>query len=474
MSKRKIQEAEVVTAHPLRTPKRVRIQNEILEGELSQAKTALFAALRISRGFERQKLGRRQKQSLEKKKGGNIARLESEVRALKARISTRAKTKSLTILKALELENLAEIYLYRTLCKIKSIAEAQDLPPSIRDRVEAASHQSHDTAYANVTSRLFISNPVKEALESCLQSIRKALGIEETTGKKKRLRKADYERMKADDDLVGRSREAQEVVLHSGAEDGGGTSKPAEGHGDLAERLASESADEEFESGTSLEEDGLERNSSLSPAETNGSRKVSKDYSAGNADNISDIDASTSENETMSAKRLNRATRANTATARPKSTTFFPTLMGGYISGSEIESEDEAAANIDAPKNRPGQQARRAKWERKYGENANHIKKAKQSRDAGWDPRRGAQADGDQRGRRGSRRIGTGAKSSRSKGRGPQSSGANADAVVLRPQAKKKAKDNEGKLHPSWEAAKKRKEQHKDSATFAGKKVKFD
>lgn len=50
-------------------------------------------------------------------------------------------------------------------------------------------------------------------------------------------------------------------------------------------------------------------------------------------------------------------------------------------------------------------------------------------------------------------------------------SGANSDPV--RPRTEKKPKATDGPLHPSWEAAKKAKEQKK-SVVFEGKKTVFD
>ena len=84
------------------------------------------------------------------------------------------------------------------------------------------------------------------------------------------------------------------------------------------------------------------------------------------------------------------------------STTFLPSLsMGGYFPGSE--SEPEELEPMPGRKNRMGQTARRALWEKKYGAAANHVKKAKKAekanRDSGWDLRRGATGSGEKRGR---------------------------------------------------------------------------
>ena len=129
--------------------------------------------------------------------------------------------------------------------------------------------------------------------------------------------------------------------------------------------------------------------------------------------------------------------------------------------------------------------ARRAIWEKKYGEKAKHIKagegsvseKKKAGKDDGWDAKRGAvDTQGAERGRgRGIRPRGRGGHTGDSQTRqrdSRQLTGENAIAVAPRKRGMGK-KDDVGVLHPSWQAAKKAKEAKK-TATFQGKKVTFD
>ncbi|EGD83807.2 uncharacterized protein TERG_00090 [Trichophyton rubrum CBS 118892] len=149
-----------------------------------------------------------------------------------------------------------------------------------------------------------------------------------------------------------------------------------------------------------------------------------------------------------------------------------PTLMGGYWSGSESEPEQDYTPTIPERKNRMGQQARRKLWEKKYGSNARHIQKqAKEqaqgkNRDSGWDLRRGATTQEDTRGRYGRNKI-----------RGSQrkeATGSNtAQVQALPPTPKPTPLTNDRPLHPSWQAAIKRKES-KTQTSFQGKKVVFD
>lgn len=145
----------------------------------------------------------------------------------------------------------------------------------------------------------------------------------------------------------------------------------------------------------------------------------------------------------------------------PRDTTFLPSLMGGYVSGSESASDVDVAA----PKKRRGQRQRQAIAEKKYGAAARHLAKQKRAkgRDAGWDPRRGA-VDPDGGGTPWKRGVGNPFR------RQHDHSQSQAPAP---PPPKPTKKDDEGPLHPSWEARKKAKQSLKNVA-YAGQKVVFD
>ena len=180
---------------------------------------------------------------------------------------------------------------------------------------------------------------------------------------------------------------------------------------------------------------------------------------------------------------------SKTKLSRSNSTTFLPTLSGGYWSGSEGSNEDENEvedlSTMKPRKNRRGQQERRAIWEKKYGANANHVKKqgiagSKPSRDEGLDPKRGARG-GNTRGGRGGRVSGKVNGTGRGGSRGMIRSGPNSDPVNGARQNGRVIKDSmnkksaEGPLHPSWEAKKRAKEKAGNTmVAFQGKKVTFD
>ncbi|KAG8693293.1 hypothetical protein FRC11_003002, partial [Ceratobasidium sp. 423] len=57
---------------------------------------------------------------------------------------------------------------------------------------------------------------------------------------------------------------------------------------------------------------------------------------------------------------------------------FLPSLAAGFIRGDSDDSDIEDADAAPGRKNRRGQRARKAIWEKKYGKNANHVKKARE------------------------------------------------------------------------------------------------
>lgn len=149
-----------------------------------------------------------------------------------------------------------------------------------------------------------------------------------------------------------------------------------------------------------------------------------------------------------------------------KNSTFLPTLMGGYWSGSESASSlSDTDMKPAVRKNRMGQKARQALWEKKFGRGAKHIAAGKMSMEQEREAKRAEKAG------RKPRDLGRRPKADFRNDKG------NANTVEVKARAGAtagtKARDDVGVLHPSWEAAKKAKEE-KAKATFSGKKVVFD
>jgi hypothetical protein len=194
---------------------------------------------------------------------------------------------------------------------------------------------------------------------------------------------------------------------------------------------------------------------SLSPSP---SRSPSPSYSIALSNS-----ASGSESDAPPPTKAKQPKPSKTAPAAKPTTgsTFLPTLMGGYWSGSESPASDLSDSAVHPPvrKNRMGQQARRALAEKKFGTGANHIKAGKPSINIKED-----------KGKNKGRKRGEKFANDRGRGRGRDAKD-NANLTEVKPR--EKTRDDVGVLHPSWQAAKKAKEE-KLKATFQGKKVTFD
>lgn len=375
-----------------------------------------------------------------------------------------------------------------------------------------------DPANANVQARLFKSGPVQEAMDKCLKDIRRVLGIEEVKEpKKKRLRAKDYPNGASgkdtnaytqEDIAVPAPRAKSKEEEWSELSDPEDTHRTHRDHDNLDPGTASNIDDDEYD----LYASRLAASSdSDSDSDSNSADRESPHKSHPPSHlNPSSITPSPAPSRSPSLSRSpspppksphkSPSTTAQAASKKPppkpKSTTFLPSLSQSvYFSGSDSDSSPPSDAGA-APKrkNRRGQQARRAIWEQKFGGEARHVKlgltkpaAGGKSRDQGWDVRKGAVGAGKGRwgeksGRK-EREMGRSDGRANGAGRGPSSSGANSEAVANRrpnriggrseaSKGKSAKSGEEGKLHPSWEAARKAKELKK-AVPFQGKKVVF-
>lgn len=410
------------------------VQTMRLTQKFEQGVILLSRALKTARGFERQKLGRREKTAKAQGSSETLQRIAEEV----------------AFIKTLDPVATAQKYLYKQLAKTKRIAEAPAFV-QFQESKKISAESPRSTAEANVTARLYKSNPVKNVFPNVMTDIRKVLGVEEVAGGKKEKgkdagQKENTPKTKTEQWAVSVSDSEPEDsrrVAESDDKEGDTVMSDAESidFAQLDSRLASGSDDEgeDREDGSASDDGGVDLN-------------VHSEMS---------ISRSPSPDSPPAKKKKAKTSKASSTPAT--STTFLPSLtMGGYFSGSESEPED-LEGEQPRRKNRMGQQARRALWEKKYGTGANHLKQQpKQSRDRGWDLRRGA-TDGTEgpRGRRGPVRGAAG----RSQHHG--------DRPQRGPPKQNRMPQDDKPLHPSWEAAKRAKEQ-KTMASFQGKKVTFD
>jgi hypothetical protein len=349
----------------------------------------------------------------------------------------------------------AERYIFKHLTRTKRIAESPVF--ALLDTSKHSFDIFKDPVESNVTARLFNSNPVRQVIPAIMGKIREALSLEGggTSTQLKAMKPAAARSGKISAEAIVNEEEMDESRtrrddITKGRRDYLHIGPPS---AQLASQGDSESDDAECWNRV---------------PKTNESR-----YNA-------TIDLSTSPATSGMSPDSPAATvvKISKTTKQQPVTKFLPSLMGGYWSGSEA-GEDEAAAMAAAPpplrKNRMGQQARRQLWEKKYGVNANHLKKQDQNqvqnRDKGWSSRAGAisrddltKQNGRTRGFSGPRRHGGAPPTEHAKG--PRKKSAGKGSITAHTHEHKP-------LHPSWEAARKAKLQ-KSQATFQGKKVVFD
>ncbi|KAF2098219.1 Bud-site selection protein [Rhizodiscina lignyota] len=415
------------------------------EREIQNGIKQLTRALKLAQGFERQKLGRRLKTATKAGDESQISRINDEIRAVK-NLDSRT--------------DLAQHHLYKVLLRVKQVASSPLLPPYVR----APPKTVVDNATANVTARLYNANPTKEAMDEVLNNVRRALGLEasEPKANKKARRGEQVESPSIDGDEHMDQQEKVRKPIKSKMPDEDLSSGSDIGHmEEYAGRLASSSDEED------VEEDDEEDNEPDEPSKASISKKAPISYKPSASQSPSPQRSPTPE-LSDSASPPPSSNAPGKPMAAPSKRNFLPSLtMGGYWSGSESEPED--LAEMVAPrKNRRGQRARQMIWEKKYGAKAKHLKNQKVDRNADWDPKRGARESGvDEFGR--SIRL------RRDKDR--DASGANQMAIT-KPRAigKTLKRDDEGELHPSWQARKKAKEKAAAmaSAAFQGTKIVFD
>lgn len=449
------------------------MRKQDVQDALTKARKQLHKALKIAKGFERQKLGKRFKLATTNGESGNITRINREIEALKG----------------LDLGKLTNVHLHKSLLKIKVFAENEHLPDEVKAELpKPEGDEAMVTALRNVTSGMYSMKPVKDAMAQIITRMYIAMGIPAPANKEKGAKKMDKVIPKrtnsvdmAEDAEIGQKEE-------SGNEDGELSWEGFKSQDDERNRQADKAEPED----DSLDEEELGRKDALiggsSDEESFDEEKYARKRPAQTAERLSLSLSSTpstsltpSQSPSLSSspepeqRDAPKAYKTKVAPpSKPGNSTFLPTLMGGYWSGSESSASDiEDAAPIK--KNRPGQMARREIWEKKYGEKANHIKSGKgpvgKVKDDGWDAKRGANDTSNRWG--GSR--GKDGRGGRENGRArnfEKATGENAIAVEPRKRGMGK-KDDVGVLHPSWQAAKKAKEAKK-TATFQGKKVTFD
>jgi hypothetical protein len=476
MAKRKRSSASpALSDTTLAADKLLKRQRKATLARLSAAQQALVAALRLGAGFERQKHSRRKKTAVQKRDTKALSRLDEEYR----------------VLKALNLDKVAEQHVRRTIARVKSLKDHEALPESVKD-IEKA---DPDAARLNVLARLYKVPAVKKEMDALIDDLKEIVGSgsgpgpaqTEAVGKAQAVDKGDKKRK-----VVARAEaEAEEDdnldmdMLDLSDEDGvaarllnariAAPSSGDESDGDLSE----------YERPPSIQDSDSDADAGLAASDSDGASfsGFSNDLSSSDGpiklkrsiappSDSEDADSASSVSLTTSSKP-----KASRDIAKASTSTFLPGLSHAtYFSG------DESASDLDEKprKNRRGQRARQKIAEAKFGAKAKHIEK--NERKQGWDAKRGAVGSDAKPGNRRDRRAAEKGMKANG-GRGPVISGENAaplgkkrdDADVKKPGPKK---DDTGALHPSWAAAKAAKESKKLKIDLGGaksaKKITFD
>lgn len=414
-------------------------------------------------------------------------------------------------LKALDLPKVAEIHLFKTLGKVKAVAESGALESVLlKGRMGKGGEGMGESTVErmNVQARLFRSEGVRRVVSEAVDGVVDVLGIERgkgEVGKRRRLRARDYG--------------------NDGGGGGGAVGGRVEGCVSVDEAVVAPKYHDDKEGGDEQNWDGFsspahsdaevqeDDNASFSSPDGDSNNNYEHYASRLAASSASDSDSesedhSDSTNQIQPAAPRHRprnphSSSKQTTTSKLTKTTFLPSLLtSGYYSGasSDASSPEDFSGATTAPaptrKNRMGQQARRALWEKKFKDRARHLrdrpagekdvangndvrrKGGRDRRDEDWGGRKGARSS--------SGGVGVGGKGRPERGE-KGATGANGDVVgvgrgsiggrgAMKVESvvgvgQRKGVD-ETPLHPSWEAARKAKEM-KIGVKPVGRKVVF-
>ncbi|ESZ95594.1 hypothetical protein SBOR_3990 [Sclerotinia borealis F-4128] len=484
------------------TPSTNRVRNSRqndFDIHLISARKQLRSALKTAKGFERQRLGKRLTNATKIVDAAQMARLRKEIEALKL----------------VDLDKVVEQRLAKGLGKIKVMAESGFLPVGWGQSGEGVKGWEGEKGeedvrvWNNVVSGMWNFKIVKGVWEGVIRGSYMSMGIPAPVLEKgKKGKEKVNEKAKGDDDKTS-SRKGKAQSVDAGEsdvymEDTIPNFSKKENKEDSWEGFDSpgddededDSEDDENEEGNaSMDEETLSRYDALlgassdeesfdeeeylkkTPSTSKSNPRLSLSLSPTPSRSPSPVPSisQSSDDEAANNKfrtshlspspqpepKAKRPKKPSPNTAPTKSSTFLPTLMGGYWSGSDSSASSLSDTDMKPVirKNRMGQKARQALAEKKFGKGAAHIAAGKMSMEEEREAKR-------------AEKTGKKVRDFGSRAGGRREYG-NANDVEVKPREKVKTRDDVGILHPSWEAAKKAKDE-KAKATFSGKKVVFD
>nr|CRX79005.1 hypothetical protein [Leucosporidium scottii] len=382
-------------------------QEASVKAYMFHAVKLLHKALKKSRTFETQKLARKLKQTKEPKEG-EPAPDAAVVADLEAQLAT---------LKNLPIDPIPPYILSTRLPKLPFLRAVAFLPTIISSlpTFPAPSKAELDptTTDGKARNRTLANKAVKEAYDEVSRAVAKRMG-EDVEERKEKEKPVQAKAVAAKPVVV-----AVPEVKVDGAEVAEGEPKPEKRLSKRAERAAkgaakallpkpsikmdpsrlaalaaaSDSEGEESEdegplSGSEFggDDDEVARElARLGGSGSEGEWSGSEEGAQSDADDSGDegfaSDSSFPTTKTVAKPEKARKMKQASSSKPITSSSFLPTLAGGYISYSDSDGEDakwvKDAEKGDKKerKNRRGQRARQAIWEKKYGSGANHVVK---------------------------------------------------------------------------------------------------
>ncbi|GAA5976273.1 hypothetical protein JCM11641_001101 [Rhodosporidiobolus odoratus] len=379
-------------------------QEKALKAYLHHAVKLLNKAVKKGKTFELQKLTRKLKSTREPKDGSavdaaQVAELDAQLQAIKT----------------LPLEALPSYLLTTRLPKLSCLRSSSFLPsllasiPSPTGKGKSASTSSSSTDLdplspeGKARNRVLAGKVVGEAWSEIDRAIKKRMG-EEVDGKGKKteeeVKGKEEEKKKGIQMDPGRAAALESALLAGAAveQEDGAEGESSEDEGPVAgfssgEEDGDDNEGEDDDEAIQAELDAL-----------NGDTGSEGDWSGSEEDDEGDDDAASIASDSsfpaVSAKSISTANKKRAlpspspppakkakASAKPAkpitSSSFLPSLAAGYVSYSDSDGEDakwirdaEKEDKKGQRKNRRGQRARQAIWEKKFGSAANHITKA--------------------------------------------------------------------------------------------------
>ncbi|KAK9470403.1 Bud-site selection protein [Dipodascopsis tothii] len=310
------------------------LKRKLVENKIFFYEKSLGRAVKKAKTFEVQKLVRKIKDS--RTAGKDVAKLEKE----------------LEVLKGLDHADVAKTGLQKRLSKNPRLAGVVAKP---------AKGDADDSVRSDAVSKVMRAKAVQTALKDALDGVSVILSVADGA------RKQQSRRALA---AKARARDGDDADTESGDE-----SDDADDAGSDAEAGSDAAAGSDVDSDELAEMDAMVAGSS---DESDG--ETPQWPAAG------DVSLSEAESEPEPAPKPKKAKESKTKVPKavakdPKKTIVLPSLNVGYISPTELTSDedlsDTGALQAKPRKNRRGQRARQKIWEQKYGKNAAHVKKQK-------------------------------------------------------------------------------------------------